>query len=214
MYKFSSFIEDLYQTIIDRKNSMPKGSYVASLFKEDNDRIIQKVGEEAVEVVIAAKNNDKSRFISEMADLWFHSIILLALRNMKPEDIMLELKSRDKTKVNSQKPDTTGIKTMEIDFKKNYGLVPVIIQDEATNCVLMLGYMNDIALQKTQETGFVCFWSRSRNKFWMKGEESGNKLEVKSIYIDCDKDTLLIKAKLIGEAACHTGEYTCFFEKV
>ena len=103
------------------------------------------------------------------------------------------------------------MKINDIDFKKSGGLVPVIIQNTFNNDVLMLGYMNKAALLKTQKTNFVHFWSRSRNKIWMKGEVSGNKLLVKKIFIDCDKDTILIVVKLIGKVVCHTGNYSCFF---
>lgn len=106
------------------------------------------------------------------------------------------------------------MKNQAIDFKKGNGLVPVVIQDNLSKEVLMLGYMNNEALQKTKETGFVHFWSRSKNRLWMKGEESGNKLKVIEIYFDCDNDTLLIKAKLKGTHVCHTGNKTCFHEKI
>jgi phosphoribosyl-AMP cyclohydrolase len=89
-------------------------------------------------------------------------------------------------------------------------LTPVIIQDIKTNVVLMLAYMNPQALEKTKQTGYVHFWSRSRKKLWLKGEESGNKLKVKEIFTDCDKDTILIKVELQGNCACHTGSYSCF----
>ncbi len=103
---------------------------------------------------------------------------------------------------------------MKLDFKKGNGLIPAIIQDNKSGEVLMLGYMNKEALEKTKDSGWVYFWSRSRNKLWMKGEESGNKLKVKNILIDCDEDTALIKAELIGKNACHNGNKTCFVEKV
>ncbi len=89
-------------------------------------------------------------------------------------------------------------------------LIPTIIQDYKTNDVLMLGYMNKKSLEKTLRNGFVWFWSRSKKRLWMKGETSENKLEVKEIFNDCDKDTLLIKVKVIGNAVCHTGKKTCF----
>ena len=99
---------------------------------------------------------------------------------------------------------------MEIDFKKGEGLIPVIIQDASTNEVLMLGYMNRESWEKTLETGRSCFWSRSRQKFWVKGETSGHVQEVKEAYLDCDGDTLLLKVDQIGKAACHTGFRSCF----
>ena len=102
---------------------------------------------------------------------------------------------------------------MKIDFNKSTdGLVPVIIQNYLNNQVLMLGYMNQEAFDKTQEIGKVTFYSRSKNRLWTKGEESGNFLEVKSIAIDCDNDTILIKAKPFGPT-CHTGSTTCFKEE-
>ncbi len=99
--------------------------------------------------------------------------------------------------------------TMNIDFNKSDGLVPVVIQDEQTLEVLMLGYMNAEAFEKTQAEGKVTFYSRSKNRLWTKGEESGNFLFVKSIHIDCDNDTILIKANPDGPT-CHTGSRSCF----
>jgi phosphoribosyl-ATP pyrophosphohydrolase/phosphoribosyl-AMP cyclohydrolase len=99
----------------------------------------------------------------------------------------------------------------QIDFKKSDGLVPAVIQDSQTMKVLMVGYMNEEAIAKTQEIGKVTFYSRSKNRLWTKGEESGNFLNVVSILIDCDNDTLLIKAKPVGPV-CHTGSDTCFDE--
>lgn len=93
-------------------------------------------------------------------------------------------------------------------------LLPAIVQDNTTGEVLMLGYVNDKALAKTRQTGWVYFWSRKRKKLWMKGEESGNKLKVKAIFLDCDDDTYLIKVKLLGKNVCHTGNKTCFFKKL
>jgi len=101
---------------------------------------------------------------------------------------------------------------MELDFKKMGGLIPAIIQDNQTNKVLMLGFMNEEALKKTQETGKVTFFSRTKNRLWTKGEESGNFLHVISITEDCDQDTLLIKVHPDGPV-CHTGSDTCFQEK-
>lgn len=100
---------------------------------------------------------------------------------------------------------------MEIDFKKGDGLVPVIIQDWLSNKVLMLGYMNEAALKKTKEERKVTFFSRTKDRLWTKGETSGNFLSVKEIAVDCDKDTLLIKAEPHGPT-CHTGSDTCFNE--
>ena len=97
----------------------------------------------------------------------------------------------------------------QIDFEKSDGLIPAIIQDVQTLEVLMLGYMNEEAWQKTQQEGRVTFFSRSKNRLWTKGEESGNFLEVVSTHIDCDKDTILIKAQPKGPT-CHTGSRSCF----
>lgn len=96
-----------------------------------------------------------------------------------------------------------------IDFDKADGLVPVIVQDHQTLEVLMLGYMNEEAWQKTQREKKVTFFSRSKNRLWTKGEESGNFLHVKQYYIDCDKDTILIRAQPEGPT-CHTGARSCF----
>ncbi len=102
---------------------------------------------------------------------------------------------------------------MKIDFEKSPdGLVPAIVQDAQTQKVLMLGYMNHESFDKTNETGMVTFFSRSRQTLWTKGETSGNFLLVKEILLDCDKDTLLIKANPAG-AVCHSGADTCFDEK-
>src|SRR5579862_3278984 len=101
---------------------------------------------------------------------------------------------------------------MQIDFNKyGDGLVPVIIQDDKTDRVLMLGFMNEEALQKTKQSGKVTFFSRSKNRLWTKGEESGNFLLLKNILTDCDNDTLLIKAEPLGPV-CHTGADTCWNE--
>jgi len=101
---------------------------------------------------------------------------------------------------------------MNIDFTKGDGLVPVIIQNNATLQVLMLGYMNKAAFEKTQADKKVTFYSRSKNRLWTKGEESGNFLFVKDIKIDCDNDTILIKVDPVG-STCHTGSTSCFKEE-
>ena len=101
-----------------------------------------------------------------------------------------------------------------LDFAKGNGLIPTIVQDYKSGDVYMLGYMNEESLQKTIETGWVYFWSRSRKKLWMKGEESGNKLKIKEISTDCDKDSLLLKVELLGENVCHTGNKSCFYTKM
>lgn len=103
---------------------------------------------------------------------------------------------------------------LKIDFEKQGGLVPCIFQDIKTKRVLMLGYMNELAWNKTVETGNVHYWSRSRNKLWLKGETSGNIQKVHDVYIDCDFDTILILGEQIGDAACHEGYQSCFTRKV
>jgi phosphoribosyl-AMP cyclohydrolase len=103
---------------------------------------------------------------------------------------------------------------MKLDFDKMGGLVPAIIQDAETNQVLMLAYMNPIAWEKTLETGKAWFYSRSRDKQWMKGEESGNVQIVKEVFVDCDDDTVLLKVEQVGKAACHKGYTSCFFRKI
>ena len=101
---------------------------------------------------------------------------------------------------------------MNIDFTKGNGLVPVIIQDNNTLQVLMLGYMNEEAFEKTKTDKNVVFFSRSKKRLWTKGEESGNFLKVKNIQLDCDNDTILIKARPLGPT-CHTGSTSCFKEE-
>ncbi|MDQ0594249.1 phosphoribosyl-ATP pyrophosphohydrolase/phosphoribosyl-AMP cyclohydrolase [Chryseobacterium ginsenosidimutans] len=101
---------------------------------------------------------------------------------------------------------------MNMNFNKSDGLIPVIIQDNRTLQVLMLGYMNEEAFEKTKIEGIVTFFSRSKNRLWTKGEESGNFLMVKSINVDCDQDTILIKA-VPENIVCHTGSFSCFGEK-
>ena len=101
---------------------------------------------------------------------------------------------------------------MNIDFEKGNGLIPVIIQDDRTQQVLMLGYMNEEALQLTQKDGRIHFFSRTQNRIWLKGETSENYLYVKSMKEDCDSDALLIQVKPAGNV-CHTGSFSCFDEK-
>ena len=102
----------------------------------------------------------------------------------------------------------------EPDFEKGEGLVPVVVQDDATGDVLMLAYMNRDAWLKTIETGKATFWSRSRQSLWLKGETSGNVQLVREIRIDCDADTILLKVEQLGGAACHTGHRSCFYKKL
>jgi phosphoribosyl-AMP cyclohydrolase len=102
-----------------------------------------------------------------------------------------------------------------VDFTKLDGLVPAVVQDDESGEILMVGFMNEHALAQTRETGYATFFSRSRQKLWMKGETSGNKLAVKRIFVDCDDDTVLLKVTRLGHGnVCHTGERTCFFKEI
>jgi phosphoribosyl-AMP cyclohydrolase len=103
---------------------------------------------------------------------------------------------------------------MNLDFSKLNGLITAVIQDHATGRVLMVGFMNEEAFHKTVESGYATFFSRSRNKLWLKGESSGHKLVVKSISTDCDLDALLIQVEAIGPGVCHEGYASCFFRKL
>ena len=100
-----------------------------------------------------------------------------------------------------------------MDFSKLDGLIPAVIQDAQSAEVLMVGFMNEEALELTKETGFATFFSRTRNKLWMKGETSGNRLQVVELLTDCDDDTVLVKVRRLGDGnVCHTGARTCFFK--
>jgi phosphoribosyl-ATP pyrophosphohydrolase/phosphoribosyl-AMP cyclohydrolase len=102
-----------------------------------------------------------------------------------------------------------------VDFSKLDGLVPAVVQDEDSNEVLMVGFMNPEALALTRSSGFVTFFSRSRNTLWTKGETSGNRLQVITMLADCDDDTVLVRARRLGNGnVCHTGQRTCFFREI
>ena len=102
-----------------------------------------------------------------------------------------------------------------MDFTKLNGLIPAVIQDAETSEVLMVGFMNDVALAETRRTGYATFFSRTRNTLWTKGETSGNKLEVTQILVDCDEDTVLLKVNRLGDGnVCHTGARSCFFRQL
>ncbi len=103
---------------------------------------------------------------------------------------------------------------MELDFKKLDGLLPAVIQDAKSDQVLMVGFMNEESFRMTVETGFATFYSRSRNKLWLKGESSGHKLVVKEIYTDCDRDAVLLKVEALGPGVCHEGYKSCFFRRL
>ena len=103
---------------------------------------------------------------------------------------------------------------MDLDFDKLNGLITAVIQDHSSGRVLMVGFMNQEAFHKTVETGFATFFSRSRNKLWLKGETSGHRLVVKEISTDCDCDALLIKVEAFGPGVCHKGYQSCFFRRL
>src|SRR6202522_4449643 len=104
---------------------------------------------------------------------------------------------------------------MEIDFDKMQGLAPAVIQDATTGELLMLGFMNKEALDKTLRTGFATFYSRTRQTLWTKGESSGNRLQVGAAWTDCDRDTVLLRVRVLGEGkACHTGSSSCFTQEL
>ena len=100
---------------------------------------------------------------------------------------------------------------MMLDFNKLDGLVPAVIQDSASGRVLMVGFMNEEAWKRTMDSGYATFYSRSRNKLWLKGETSGHRLVVKSIQTDCDQDSILIQVEALGPGVCHEGYASCFF---
>jgi phosphoribosyl-AMP cyclohydrolase len=103
---------------------------------------------------------------------------------------------------------------MQLNFTKADGLIPAIIQDATNGAVLMLGFMNELALAETQRTREVVFFSRSRNRLWKKGESSGHVLKVRDIRLDCDADSLLIRVDAIGPGVCHEGYRSCFFRSM
>jgi phosphoribosyl-ATP pyrophosphohydrolase/phosphoribosyl-AMP cyclohydrolase len=102
-----------------------------------------------------------------------------------------------------------------MDFSKLDGLIPAIVQDDDSNEVLMVGFMNEQALEQTKASGFATFYSRTRQRLWTKGETSGNRLKVQQMLTDCDNDTVLLRVTRLGDGnVCHTGERTCFFRKL
>jgi phosphoribosyl-AMP cyclohydrolase len=107
-----------------------------------------------------------------------------------------------------------NLDSSKLDFTKLNGLITAVIQDHATGRVLMVGFMNEEAFRKTVESGYATFFSRSRNKLWLKGESSGHKLIVKNISTDCDLDALLIQVEALGPGVCHEGYQSCFFRKL
>jgi phosphoribosyl-AMP cyclohydrolase len=115
------------------------------------------------------------------------------------------------SEINQRRPERSG---MKLNFAKLDGLLPAIIQDAESGEVLMLGFMNQEAWEKTRETGRVHYFSRTRQKLWCKGETSGHVQVVKEMYLDCDDDTVLIKVEQVGGATCHTGYRSCFYRKI
>ncbi len=103
--------------------------------------------------------------------------------------------------------------TKQLKFDKN-GLIPAVVQDYKDGTILMVAYMNAESFEKTLKTKKATYWSRSRQKFWIKGEESGNIQKVKEIYYDCDADCILLKVIQVGNSACHTGYRSCFYRKL
>ncbi|MFN2476301.1 MAG: phosphoribosyl-AMP cyclohydrolase [Chthoniobacterales bacterium] len=103
---------------------------------------------------------------------------------------------------------------MNLDFAKLNGVLPAIVQDHESQRVLMLGFMNEEAFQRTVESGFATFFSRSRQKLWLKGESSGHRLVVKEMFLDCDEDTVLLKVEMHGPGVCHAGYESCFYRKL
>ena len=103
---------------------------------------------------------------------------------------------------------------MNLDFAKADGLVTAVIQDHLSGRVMMVGYMNEEAFRKTVETGYATFYSRSRQKLWLKGETSGHRLVVKSIATDCDRDAVLVQVEALGPGVCHEGYQSCFFRQL
>ena len=103
------------------------------------------------------------------------------------------------------------VSVMKLDYKKLDGLVPAVIQDYASGRVLMLGFMNEEAFRRTVETGFATFYSRSKQKLWLKGETSGHRLAVREITTDCDQDSLLVRVDAQGPGVCHNGYQSCFY---
>lgn len=102
-----------------------------------------------------------------------------------------------------------------MDFSKLDGLIPAVVQDATSSEVLMVGFMNDEAWGITQRTGYVTFFSRTRNTLWTKGETSGNRLKVKQVFVDCDDDTVLVKVDREGDGnVCHTGQRSCFYTEL
>jgi len=106
------------------------------------------------------------------------------------------------------------VPTMNLDFQKADGLVTAVIQDHASGRVLMVGYMNEEAFHRTVESGYATFYSRSRQKLWLKGESSGHRLAVKEISTDCDRDAVLVQVEALGPGVCHEGYRSCFFRRL
>ena len=110
-------------------------------------------------------------------------------------------------------PGASNVKIEELNFDEK-GLVPAVVQEEDTGEVLMIGFMNAEALHKTLEKRLVTFWSRTRGELWTKGDTSGNRLHLVRILYNCEQSTLLVKARLEGDAVCHTGNRTCFYREL
>jgi phosphoribosyl-AMP cyclohydrolase len=135
------------------------------------------------------------------------SVLPAEMVDTLPPDVVLKL---DFSTTILQRRDDR-VSEIKIDFAKMGGLIPAVVQDYETNEVLMVAFLDEKALNMTLETGKTWFFSRRRNKYWMKGEQSGNTQEVKEVLTDCDADTVVIKVKQHGGAACHTGNRSCFY---
>ena len=114
----------------------------------------------------------------------------------------------------TRSPQSVTDLTALLDFSKGDGLVTAVAQDDASGEILMVAHMNEESFRETLARGEVVYWTRSRQKLWHKGEESGHVQKVKSLFIDCDGDAVLIKVEQVGDAACHTGKRSCFFRRV
>lgn len=120
----------------------------------------------------------------------------------------------EKLSSNAAAPSGKGENMPTLQFDKGNGLLPAVVQDYETKEILMLAYINELAWQKTLQTGKAHYWSRSRNELWLKGETSGHQQLIKKILVDCDADTVIYQVKQLGGAACHTGHRSCFFQQV
>ena len=130
----------------------------------------------------------------------------------RPSDLLTASSRKDARRYPTWRAFLLSV-SLDLDFDKSDGLITAVIQDNTSGRVLMVGFMNQEAFNKTLETGYVTFYSRSRKKLWLKGESSGHRLVVKSIATDCDKDALLLKVDALGPGVCHNGYESCFYRQ-